>query len=482
MVSVIFAPVALWERHWSYAIEVAHQEHKSGNSTLIIHCESALKSCAANPHNQPSKCKQCIHQVHYSVKRHFPDSTRHIYISDLDVELTRQSLRIPDLKDMDSLFDYTYESFHFGLDVISQLISIERDRNIWNNDLVELANNLLANSIAMYEIMKARLPKDISKVYLWGGRRSSEAPVKYFARFKNLDLIFFEEASAFNRFTLSEKEPTTYSFVFDSIREWEQNRAVSVGVPYMMLEAQKYFSDRRQGKSKEPSFIWFLSNSKKLDLKVSEKPILAIFTSSDWEFAALEFRPDKEFSHELGNQYLVLPRILRDPVFLDKFQLVVRWHPNHVTSGKFEKNQVASIISSNSHVHHILPSDNQNSYDLVEMADTVLVFGSTIGIESAFMGKPTILIGKASYSGLGAVYEPETYLNLQELIVSNLKPLSNFGAVLWADWSKNRGKSLESIEVRGNSFYLNDNRILSIKLSMRIKAALKRMSRHLVGQ
>jgi hypothetical protein len=250
----------------------------------------------------------------------------------------------------------------------------------------------------------------------------------------------------------------------------------------MMLEAHKYFSDRRQGKSKEPSFIWFLSNSKKLDLKVSEKPILAIFTSSDWEFAALEFRPDKEFSHELGNQYLVLPRILRDPVFLDRFQLVVRWHPNHVTSGKFEKYQVASIVSSNSHVRHILPSDNQNSYDLVEMADTVLVFGSTIGIESAFMGKPTILIGKASYSGLGAVYEPETYLNLQELIVSNLKPLSNFGAVLWADWSKNRGNSLESIEVRGNSFYLNDSRILSIKLSMRIKAALKRMSRHLVGQ
>ena len=98
------------------------------------------------------------------------------------------------------------------------------------------------------------------------------------------------------------------------------------------------------------------------------------------------------------------------------------------------------------------------------------------------MGKPTILIGKASYSGLGSVYEPKTYLQLQKLIDSNLEALSNFGAILWGDWSKNRGKLLETIDVRGNAFYLNGNRILSIKLSMRIKAALKRIYKHLVGQ
>jgi hypothetical protein len=482
MVSVIFAPIALWERHWSYAIEIAHQEHKLGNTTLIIHCESALRSCAANPHNQSSKCKQCIHQVNYSAKKHFPDSTSHIYVSESDVELTRRSLCIPDLKNMDSLVGYTYESFHFGLDVISQLISIKRDRNIWDNNFLNLANELLANSITVYEIIKARLPKDISKVYLWGGRRSSEAPIKHFASLKNLDLIFFEEASTFNRFTLSEQEPSTFSFAFDSIQKWARQRADSVGLPYMASEAEKYFSDRKSGKSPEPSFIWFLSDSKKLDLNVSKKPILAIFTSSDWEFAALEFRPDEDFSSEFGNQYLVLARILQDHHFLDKFQLVVRWHPNHVTSGELEKNQVASIVSLNKHVHHILPSDNQNSYDLIEVADTVLVFGSTIGIESAYMGKPTILIGKATYSGLGSVYEPKTYLHLQELIGSSLKVLPNFGAVLWGDWSKNRGKLLETIDVRGNTFYLNGNRILSIKLSIRIKAALKKFYKNLVGQ
>ena len=475
MVSVIFAPIALWERHWSYAIELAHQEHKLGNATLIVHCNSALKSCAANPHNQLSKCKQCRHQVNYSVKRHFPDNTSHIYISDLDIELTRRSLRIPDLKTIHSLVDYTYDNFHFGLDVINQLISIKKDRNIWHNDLLSLANDLLINSIAMYEIMKVSLPKNISKIYLWGGRRSSEAPIKHFARFKNLDLTFFEEASTFNRFTLSKQEASTFSFVFDSIQEWARHRVDSVGLHHMESEAKKYFSDRITGKSREPSFIWFLSNSRKLDLRKSKKPILAIFTSSDWEFAVQELRQDEDFLREFGNQYLVLPRILRDQYFLDKFQLVVRWHPNHVNAGEYEKNQVVSIASLNSHVQHIMPSDNQNSYDLIELADAVLVFGSTIGIESAFMGKPTILVGKATYSGLGSVYEPKTYQQLQELIVSESRALSNYGAILWGDWSRNHGKLLETIEVRGNAFYFNGNRILSIKLSQRIRAALRRI-------
>jgi len=60
-----------------------------------------------------------------------------------------------------------------------------------------------------------------------------------------------------------------------------------------------------------------------------------------------------------------------------------------------------------------------DSYDIVSAADVVLTFGSTIGIEAAYYGKPSILLGRAVYEDLGSCYVPSSHDELMKLLSSS---------------------------------------------------------------
>ena len=60
-----------------------------------------------------------------------------------------------------------------------------------------------------------------------------------------------------------------------------------------------------------------------------------------------------------------------------------------------------------------------SSYELVRLSETILTFGSTIGIESTYMGKKSITIGDSLYGGLDCTYRPKSFDELIEQICNN---------------------------------------------------------------
>lgn len=482
----IFAPIALWERHWAFAIEIAHQEIRKGNQPLIVHCIKALESCPPNEDHLMWKCNQCVHQVKKSISHHFPKSAKHLFIREADVIQTKEKIVTPPIRNSTEMSMFRYDGFPFGSHVISQLVSMNRDRNLTDPVIRETGLKLLINSIAFYEFANTLLPPDIERVILWGGRRSSEAPIKFVAEKRGLKLEFFEESSTRDRYMLTDEYPFVFNNFINLVRKWEIERISKGEMDIMLEEGRKYFLERRIGQSQEPSFIWFNKDAKQIPIIENQgKRILALFTSSDWEFAELEFSQVSDTKTDFINQYTSLSMILQDSFIRENFEIIIRWHPNHRIAGKFEKEQINSVIDSSPHVKHFRYTDSIDSYQLVEKSDIVLVFGSTIGIEASYLEKPTILLGDTHYAGLGSVYQPENMEKLRDLLTRDLSPLPNYGALLFGDYMRNRGKSIRTLSRIGDSYFIHGKRIKNISLIVRIRfylGNLKRISKAILNE
>ena len=64
----------------------------------------------------------------------------------------------------------------------------------------------------------------------------------------------------------------------------------------------------------------------------------------------------------------------------------------------------------------ISPSEDINSYDLLDASDKVVIFGSTIGLEASYWGKPVILLGCSWYYYENVCYIPKSLNELNTLL------------------------------------------------------------------
>src|SRR4029077_9202516 len=100
-------------------------------------------------------------------------------------------------------------------------------------------------------------------------------------------------------------------------------------------------------------------------------------------------------------QIICSPQIDRD------IRFYLRVHPNLSQVTNFQTQAIEELRSRNLAV--IGPNEDVDSYALMERAEKVLTFGSTMGIESAYAGRPSILIGRECFEDLGSCYTPRSH-------------------------------------------------------------------------
>jgi hypothetical protein len=109
-------------------------------------------------------------------------------------------------------------------------------------------------------------------------------------------------------------------------------------------------------------------------------------------------------------------------------QLVIRVHPGEVKSrGISIADTIHRLLPQlPEHIHLIKPEDKVNTYDLVEITDIGLVYTTTVGMEMAMSGIPTIVVGKTHYRNRGFTIDPDSYVNYYKLLGSMLENPSEF--------------------------------------------------------
>lgn len=118
-----------------------------------------------------------------------------------------------------------------------------------------------------------------------------------------------------------------------------------------------------------------------------------------------------------------LQRTLRNFAQRPEVQLVVRIHPGErYTAGPSVADVVAQVLpglrdgSGPQNIHIVAAGDPINTYDLVEIADLGLVYTTTVGMEMAMSGVPTIVSGQTHYRGKGFTLDPENWEDYFELL------------------------------------------------------------------
>jgi hypothetical protein len=460
---LIFAPTSLWSMHWAQVLELTKLEIERGNEVSILHCDGMISSCATNPGHSRRLCLNCIYQVQESRKLHFPEQVTHHWIEIGPSKNLEDDWRFDSLQELAKI---TWNGHPFGKSVASHLASVTRDVLLPKKLLTSDASLMLTNMVSLHQSFLKHMERLPDKVILWGGRRPAEVAFLAAAQDLNLSVYFLEVGSLSSRYLLTQNNIHTFKGNVAELRNWRTSRELSGELDVAKVEGQTYFKELRDGSSRTPNYLKFNGDflpfqRSSIRAELQEKPMLVIFSSSAWEVAF--YHDYDDYVGEFGDSYRLIQKVGTDLELLREYSVVVRWHPNLSNAGQGESAFMWQVIRETPLCHHILPTDSIDSYSLLEQSEVVLTTGSTIGIEAAAIGRASIVAGAAYYMYCGSVYEPKTYVDLIDLILSHPKPLDPEGALLFGDWMRNRGQALTKVESLHGNFLLDGEDIRRVR-------------------
>ena len=132
------------------------------------------------------------------------------------------------------------------------------------------------------------------------------------------------------------------------------------------------------------------------------------------------------------SQYVGICSILEHFIGERNFCFYLRMHPNLSQLDNPFVNDLLELADKFDNIIVIAPAEKISSYSLMNAADKVISFGSTMGVEANYWGKPSILLSASEYYNLGVCYLPSSIEELCEMIKADLQPLAKEGALKYA--------------------------------------------------
>lgn len=295
-----------------------------------------------------------------------------------------------------------------GAALANEITTLTKNRDLdlrRNKDLVRI---LVESYLQIYNaVTKFIIINSVDRIFLFNGRFLHERAVWDAARFHGIEVVLFETTR--NRYFLREEgfhSRTNNQKVM--IEHWKNS---DLNLEKRLEIGSRYFSELRSR-----SRPYFMETKK--DLTIT-KPYFVYFSSSDDE--AVGFWD--EWNEPLGEQIQCVKRLQKLFDSQDKFELIVRLHPNLKNKSESQKAGWRAIQDSVA-TKIIGPEVPISSYELLDNSLGSITFGSTIGLESAFALKPSLVMADCGYDLLGVVDRATSWNDVSNWIFENYK-LSN---------------------------------------------------------
>lgn len=241
----------------------------------------------------------------------------------------------------------------------------------------------------------------VDALFLMNGRTAASRTVYEIARSRGIPVAVHE----FGR-----SEETRFLFLNEtclSMRGWNQHWEAWKDIPLTRSEVgeiQGLISARLKGK-----VDYSYNKDNKVSVKnllsdIQGKKIVSLFTSSmdeisssvDWEWPYTQI----EWMAEVIKYFKDRP----------EYMLVIRCHPNHDNSFFGKDFQFLDALlhlgyQGCDNIRVVMPTEKVDSYDLLQSSSAVLVFVSTVAIESSLLGIKTMIAGSGRNQGRQLAYE-----------------------------------------------------------------------------
>lgn len=408
--------------------EAALEQNAKGNEVLFLYCDGTLGICGENLRCNSLKCKICKFRFEKRIKKYLTPNIHHVPLSTfLTKNIIDETKKIHfDYKNADELKEVYYHGIDIGFGAISSYISWTRNLNpILSNEVRTYFDLLLKLEVKLTLILENLLSEfKADMIVFHNGRFAFFKPVYRIAQLKNIPFICTETAFDINRHVYRE-------FIFDDIPHsidfwtkkmnmyWEKEPNIEI-----RKEIGKTFFENRRNDKYSGDKIYTKNQSAGKLPEGFDKSIenIAIFNSSEDEFGAIGQEVSKYalFKSQYDGIVAIAERYKEDT----SKHFYLRVHPNlndvpfdyHLNLYKLKYPNL-TVIPGTSDI---------SSYALMDAADKIIVFGSTMGAESAYWGKPVICLSFALYYKLGCAYLPKNKEEVWKLIeTKELPPLDS---------------------------------------------------------
>jgi hypothetical protein len=199
---------------------------------------------------------------------------------------------------------------------------------------------------------------------------------------------------------------------------------------------------------------------------------IVFFISSEDEFASI----DRVWDNRIYRTQVEAIETIAD-TYRDRhdFCFYVRTHPNLAGVDNSQTRALKALSREN--VVMIAADSPISSYALLDTCEKVVVFGSTVGVEATYSGKPAILCSSSYYDSLDVAYRPTNHAEVVELINAWLPPRPTTGALQYGYYVRSYGQHFKYFEPSGlfsgkfKGIEINPPR--SVRLAMRGLAKLR---------
>ncbi len=379
----------------------------AGEEVWVLTCPGALSTCMFNPTHNLIGCALCSHRSNkWALRAGVPERQllkidRSCFPPPSDVELPASD---------DAFLGLEYEGINVGRGAASSTISILREYALdyggKHRGLIQLEVSNAIGCLRNYLRVIGSLAPD--RVVVFNGRHSEMWPLLSLCESRGIDYVTYERGSANERYQLF-RNSLPHSI---KTRRGLMNKLwAETPVEQRTAEATEWFESKRRGTNKDDkNYLGGQSVGALPDNYDADKRNFVVFNSSEDEMQVIS-----EWKTPLYRQQNeVVARLLSTLGSDDNIHVYIRMHPNLKGIDNQQTRELYAMSAANLTLLH--PEDPVDTYALVEAADVVLTFASTVGVEATFWGTPSILYGRSFYEGDDAVYQPTSFGALVELI------------------------------------------------------------------
>ena len=435
----IFSPYATVAPHFETELEIAQKHLDSGDQVRYVACMGQLANCDFNRNLDPDRCRDCIGRREAGTQLVELNAEPLVPCRRATSDLKRE------FESLTELTAYHIDNFDIGYAALSSLVSLIRDPEPDLSKHKDLLARFLAAAKQTYDLTIEFVRKNRpDRVYVFNGRFAAMRAVLRACQRMEVDCYLHERGCDQGHYEIFENHmPHDITAIDQTIRRmWEQ----AADKALRDQQARQWFEDRVA--RVEKNWHSFVKNQESGRLPADWNPAarnISIFNSSDDEFVAI----GDHWRNELyENQWVALRQIAGDlhNVAPDT-KIYLRVHPNLSQVNNRRKQLIMALDFPNLTV--IPPDANIDTYELMRRSETVATFGSSVGIEAAYWGVPSVLLGPCLYQHLDGTYQPKTHTDALELLTKPLMPKEKKPAMMYGYWLQTRGRPYDYFEADG---------------------------------
>ena len=316
--------------------------------------------------------------------------------------------------EIEDLSSIIYKGFVIGPCIKAYVIDQLRTATPPPDQISPLACQAFLTATLVIDILEHYIQcSTISAGIIFNGRYPAAWAFRQFFLAHNISVYYHERGSTIYSYQLLDHMPHDYYSWLDS---YNILRATNGSLTLSDLkQAENWLSNKiskqdQQSKNFGLSAQIGLTNSLNLP---HDKIIITYFTVSfdEWMSLPSEIYPRSVWPDEFSALHSLLSIVNNFP----EIHLILRVHPNNLNKHPMDQHRIHNtFLPSNA---TLVPADSLvDSYELLSISHSIFTYGSSIGYEAAYLGKPVYIFGRCFYDTLDGIKSIKSYANLLSII------------------------------------------------------------------